>query len=215
MPSKLDPHIAAIENWPAAEPQLTALAIVSRLSDKYPEQFGKKQHSIVQRLLKSLRNQAAKKLFTLPGATTTGTLSPGSVDGSGYGGPDPSTALSPTLASKVLTRHGSVDLGPGRTLTLCPVQTSLPMLTRVILVDPIIGTGVVLELMNGEPIGRVVERIDGRARSISSNVIGSTVTISNLTSAATRPSRRVLQAEHYRYRTRYEPRRSPDRSCPS
>ena len=31
-----------------AEPQLTALAIVSRLSDAYPEQFGKKQHTIVQ-----------------------------------------------------------------------------------------------------------------------------------------------------------------------
>jgi hypothetical protein len=47
MPSKLDPHLAMIENWLAAEPQLTALAIVSRLSDRYPEQFGKKQHSIV------------------------------------------------------------------------------------------------------------------------------------------------------------------------
>jgi hypothetical protein len=28
MPSKLDPHIATIENWLAAEPQLTALAIL-------------------------------------------------------------------------------------------------------------------------------------------------------------------------------------------
>ena len=118
MPSKLDPHIATIQNWLAAEPQLTALAIVSRLSDKYPEQFGKKQHSIVQRLLKSLRNQAAKKLFTPPGATTTGTLSPGSVDGSGYGGPDPSTALPPTRASKVLTQHGSVDLGSSATTAI-------------------------------------------------------------------------------------------------
>jgi hypothetical protein len=37
MPSKLDPHVATIENWLMAEPQLTALAIVSRLSDKYPD----------------------------------------------------------------------------------------------------------------------------------------------------------------------------------
>ena len=118
MPSKLDPHIAAIENWPAAEPQLTALAIVSRLRDRYPERFGKKQHSIVQRRLKSLRNKAAQKLFTPPAATTTGTLAPGSVDGSGYGGPDPSTALSPTLASKVLTQHGSVDLGSSATTAI-------------------------------------------------------------------------------------------------
>ena len=31
MPSKLDPHLATIEGWLAAEPQLTALAIVGRL----------------------------------------------------------------------------------------------------------------------------------------------------------------------------------------
>jgi hypothetical protein len=118
MPSKLDPHMTTIENWLVAEPQLTALAIVNRLSYKYPEQFGKKQHSIVQRLLKSLRNKAVKKLFTPPGATMTGTLSPGSVDGSGYGGPDPSTALSTTLASKVLTQHGSVDFGSSATAAI-------------------------------------------------------------------------------------------------
>jgi hypothetical protein len=118
MPSKLDPHIATIENWLVAEPQLTALAIVSRLSDKYPEQFGKKQHSIVQRLLKSLRNNAANKLFTPPGAVTTATLLPGSVDGSGYRGPDPSTALSPARASKALTQYGSVDLGSSATTAI-------------------------------------------------------------------------------------------------
>jgi hypothetical protein len=77
MPSKLDPHIATIQNCLSAEPQLTALAIVSRLSDKYPEQFEKKQHSIVQRLLKSLRNQAAKKLFTPPGAQRPAPYRPG------------------------------------------------------------------------------------------------------------------------------------------
>lgn len=36
MPSKLDPHLAAIEAWVAEQPQLTALAIVGRLSEKYP-----------------------------------------------------------------------------------------------------------------------------------------------------------------------------------
>jgi hypothetical protein len=54
MPSKLDPHVAAIEDWLAAEPQLTAIAIVGRLSEKHPDQFATKQHSIVQRLLKAL-----------------------------------------------------------------------------------------------------------------------------------------------------------------
>ena len=37
MPSKLDPHIATIEDWLAVQPQLTALAIVGRLSEKYPD----------------------------------------------------------------------------------------------------------------------------------------------------------------------------------
>jgi hypothetical protein len=48
----------------------------------------------------------------------TGTLSPGSVDGSGYGGLDPSTALSPTRASKVLMRRGLVDLGSSATTAI-------------------------------------------------------------------------------------------------
>src|SRR6476469_2735324 len=62
MPSKLDPHIATIEDWLAEQPQLTALAIVGRLGEKYPEQFGTRQHSIVQRLLRTLRRKAAEQL---------------------------------------------------------------------------------------------------------------------------------------------------------
>jgi hypothetical protein len=93
MPSKLDPHVATIEDWLAAEPQLTALAIVGRLSEKHPEQFETRQHSIVQRLLKALRKKAAEKLIAKepPGAITTAPSSPGPVDGSGYQGPDPTT----------------------------------------------------------------------------------------------------------------------------
>jgi hypothetical protein len=53
MPSKLDPHVALIEGWLATEPQLTAIAIVGRLAELHPDQFGKKQHSIVQRLLRA------------------------------------------------------------------------------------------------------------------------------------------------------------------
>jgi hypothetical protein len=69
MPSKLDPHLAAIEDWLAAEPQLTALAIVGRLAQRDADQFGPKQHSIVQRLLKALRRKAAERIIA---ATTTG-----------------------------------------------------------------------------------------------------------------------------------------------
>ena len=63
MPSMLDPHVATIEGWLAAEPQLTALAIVGRLSERHPEQFCKKQHSIVQRLLRALRRKTAERLM--------------------------------------------------------------------------------------------------------------------------------------------------------
>jgi hypothetical protein len=63
MPSKLDPHVALIEGWLAAEPQLTAIAIVGRLANFHPDQFGKKQHSIVQRLLRALRSSAAQRLI--------------------------------------------------------------------------------------------------------------------------------------------------------
>jgi hypothetical protein len=69
MPSKLDPHLATIEGWLVAEPQLTALAIVGRLAQRDANHFGPKQHSIVQRLLKALRSKAAERLIA---ATTTG-----------------------------------------------------------------------------------------------------------------------------------------------
>jgi hypothetical protein len=113
MPSKLDPHIATIEDWLAAQPQLTALAIVGRLSEKHPEEFGTRQHSIVQRLLRALRRKAAEQLVAqepLGGAKTVASL-PGSVDGSGYVGPDPPTAP-PTEPAWTTTKHNrSVDIG--------------------------------------------------------------------------------------------------------
>jgi hypothetical protein len=86
-PSMLDPHVATIEGWLAAEPQLTALAIVGRLSAAYPEQFCKKQHSIVQRLLRALRRKAAERLMAemSPSASTSGALLPGAVDGAACG----------------------------------------------------------------------------------------------------------------------------------
>ena len=113
MPSKLDAHVATIEDWLAAEPQLTALAIVGRLSERYPEQFGMRQHSIVQRLLKALRNKAAKKLIAQkpPVAETDATPLPSPVDGSSYRGPEPPTAPPIERASKVVRLTRSLDVG--------------------------------------------------------------------------------------------------------
>jgi hypothetical protein len=113
MPSKLDQHVATIEDWLAAEPQLTALAIVCRLSARHPEQFGTRQHSIVQRLLRALRKKAAERLTAqepLCPAITTAPL-PGAVDGSGYAWPDPPTAPPFEQALKVDRLNGSVLAG--------------------------------------------------------------------------------------------------------
>ena len=113
MPSKLDPHVATIEDWLAVEPQLTALAIAGRLSKKHPEQFGTKQHSIVQRLLRALRKKAAGKFIAQepPCAATTAAPLPGPVDGSGYQWPDPPTAPRAERASKAARPNRSIDVG--------------------------------------------------------------------------------------------------------
>jgi hypothetical protein len=113
MPSKLDPYVVAIEGWLAEQPQLTALAIVGRLSEKDPEEFGTKQHSIVQRLLRALRRKATAQLVAeepLSDATTA-TPWPGSVDGSGYVGPDPPTAPPTEQVWKASCHGRSVDIG--------------------------------------------------------------------------------------------------------
>ena len=111
MPSTLDPHIATIEGWLIEEPQLTALAIVC-LSEKYPDEFGTRQHSIVQRLLRALRRKAAEQLVAqepLENAITGAPL-PGVVDGSGYVGPDPPTAPLVEQAGKTTWRGRSADI---------------------------------------------------------------------------------------------------------
>jgi hypothetical protein len=53
MPSMLDPHVEEIDRSLAAEPRLTALAILGHLVARCPGRFGPPQHTIVQRLLKA------------------------------------------------------------------------------------------------------------------------------------------------------------------
>jgi hypothetical protein len=100
MPSKLDQHASVIENWLAAEPQLTAIAITGRLAQLHPDQFSSKQHSTVQRLLRALRKSAARKLLAEAVVVMheSGVRSLGAVDGSGYGGPDNALRLPPPCA---------------------------------------------------------------------------------------------------------------------
>ena len=60
-----------------------------RERERHPEQFGKKQHSIVQRPLRALRKTAAQRLIAETAAEGCETVAqpPGAVDGSGCGGP--------------------------------------------------------------------------------------------------------------------------------
>jgi hypothetical protein len=112
MPSKLDPHVGLIESWLTAEPQLTAIAIVGRLAELHPGQFGQKQHSIVQRLLRALRKNATHRLIAetvADGNENAGRLL-GTVDGSGYGGARP--AHSPSYHPNLNTRSANVSLQP-------------------------------------------------------------------------------------------------------
>ncbi len=79
MPSMLDPHIEDIERWLVAEPRLTALVILDRLAERCPGRFGPPQHSIVQRLLKTLRRKAAGQQIAgtqIAAATTTSSTEP-------------------------------------------------------------------------------------------------------------------------------------------
>ena len=103
---------AAIQGWLAEQPHLTALAIVGRLREKHPEEFGARQHSIVQRLLKTLRRKMAERLVAEEplGEATTAAPLPGVVDGSGYVGPDPPTAPLVEHAGKAAWRGRSVEI---------------------------------------------------------------------------------------------------------
>ena len=92
MPSMLDPHVAAIEGWLVAEPRLTALTILSRLSASHPSEFGPPQQTTIQRLLKTLRAKTAGQAMVASMDTDPSSASPGTMDGSGYVGPDPPTA---------------------------------------------------------------------------------------------------------------------------
>jgi hypothetical protein len=62
-PSMLDPYITRIEAWLAAEPHLTAVAIVDRLSECTPGSFGEQQLRTLQRFVKTWRARTAKLLI--------------------------------------------------------------------------------------------------------------------------------------------------------
>jgi hypothetical protein len=107
MPSKLDPHLATIEGWLAAEPQITALAIVGRLAAIDPDTFGDKQHSIVQRLLRSLRSRAAQAVIAAmtAQASPVSVMLPGPVDGAACDGHSASPTGPPSERASTISRR--------------------------------------------------------------------------------------------------------------
>ena len=114
----LDPYLARIETWLAAEPQLTALAIVRRLAEMDAATFNEKRHLTVQRLLRSLRGKAARMVVA---ATTTQAMTyhdnqHGPVDGAACNG----HSASPTGPS---AKPASVPL---QAQNSAHIQTALP-----------------------------------------------------------------------------------------
>src|SRR6266478_6183823 len=108
MPSILDPHRADIERWLAAEPRLTALAILGRLAEHSPEKFGPPQHTIVQRLLRSLRRKAAEVIIPrMAGGTAPAAIGdPGTGGGAACDGHSATSPVPPILRAMTQPRTG-------------------------------------------------------------------------------------------------------------
>ena len=108
MPSMLDPHLADIERWLAAEPHLTALAILGRLAERCSEQFGPPQHTIVQRLLRSLRRNAAEVIIPrMAGRTATAAVGdPGTGAGAACDGHSATSPVPPILRAMTQPQTG-------------------------------------------------------------------------------------------------------------
>jgi hypothetical protein len=109
MPSMLDPHLADIERWLAAEPRLTALAILGRLAERCSEQFGPPQHTIVQRLLRSLRRKATETIIPRMSEGVAPAGDPGTGGDAACDGHSATPPVPPILRSlaKPRTRHPS------------------------------------------------------------------------------------------------------------
>jgi len=108
MPSILDPHRSDIERWLAAEPRLTALAILGRLAEHSPEKFGPPQHTIVQRLLRSLRRNAAEVIIPrMAGGTAPAVIGdPGTGGGAACDGHSATSPVPPILRAMTQPRTG-------------------------------------------------------------------------------------------------------------
>ena len=106
MPSILDPHRSDIERWLAAEPRLTALAILGRLAEHSPEKFGPPQHTIVQRLLRSLRRNAAEVIIPRTAGGTAAIGDPGPGGAAACDGHSATSPVPPILRAMTQPRTG-------------------------------------------------------------------------------------------------------------
>jgi hypothetical protein len=106
MPSMLDPHLADIERWLAAEHSLTALAILGRLVEQRPEQFGPPQHTIVQRLLRSLRRKAAETIIPRTAESVALAGDPGTWAAAACDGHSATSPVPPILRAMTQPRTG-------------------------------------------------------------------------------------------------------------
>src|SRR5258705_12211927 len=105
-PSMLDPPLADIERSLAAEPRLTALAILGRLAERSPRQVRPPQHTIVQRLLRSLRRNAAEVIIPrMAGGTAPAAIGdPGTGGGAACDGHSATSPVPPILRAMTQPR---------------------------------------------------------------------------------------------------------------
>src|SRR5471032_2493805 len=104
----LDPHVEEIDRWLAAEPRLTALAILDRLAARCPGQFGPPQHTLVQRLLKDLRTKAAGRLIAGAGAVAATTARPSGTAISSRSEAPPLLPPAPQATARSATALGNI-----------------------------------------------------------------------------------------------------------
>ena len=77
----LDPHRAEIETWLEARPEMTAVAVLTRLRARHPDRFADVHLRTVQRAVKVWREQQARRVIrrgteVLVAVPTTATAAP-------------------------------------------------------------------------------------------------------------------------------------------
>ena len=62
-PARLDPHRSEIDAWLDAEPAITAVEVLARLTTRYPDRFTAKHLRSTQKMVRAWRTEQAKRVI--------------------------------------------------------------------------------------------------------------------------------------------------------